>query len=389
MHDPLLELEKKIELHKKKKRERFLRIGGGAAVAGLLLLFAIWVIAGSLRQPAAPASSSESTSALKASPEASDGTAGFALDGNVKAQGATAQITVSLMGDCTLGTDESFNRNTSLNAYYEYQGADYFFRNVKSILEQDDLSIINMEGTLTDSDQRADKLYAFKGEPEYVDILTEGSIEAANLANNHSHDYGEQSFTDTKETLQDAGITTFGYDETAVLEIKGIKVGLIGIYELADHLERRQQLLDNLEQVKAKGAQIIIVVFHWGNEKETSPDSNQTTLGRLAIDHGADLVVGHHSHVLQPIEEYNGKYIAYSLGNFCFGGNSNPSDKDTVIFQQTFTVKDGILQETKDVHIIPCRISSDASFNNYQPTPVDGEDAQRIYGKLNFPATSY
>lgn len=389
MHDPLLELEKKIELHRKKKRRLLLRAGGSVAVAGLFLFFVIWVIAGSLRKPASPASSSGDTPISKATGGTANGTAGFALEGNIKTKGASAKITVSLMGDCTLGTDESFHQDTSLNAYYEYQGPDYFFRNVKSILDQDDLSIINMEGTLTTSDQRQDKLFAFKGEPEYVNILTEGSIEAANLANNHSHDYGEQSFLDTKETLQEAGITTFGYDETALLEIKGIKVGLIGIYELADHLEREQQLLKHLEQVQKEGAQIIIVVFHWGNEKETSPDSNQTTLGRLAIDHGADLVVGHHSHVLQPVENYKGKYIAYSLGNFCFGGNSNPSDKDTIIFQQTFTVKDGILQQTEDIHIIPCRISSDTSCNNYQPTPVDGEDATRIYKKLNFPATSY
>lgn len=301
-----------------------------------------------------------------------------------KPESSETEITVSLMGDCTLGTDMNFNWNTSLNAYFEYQGADYFFKNVKSILEADDLSIVNMEGTLTTSDQRVENLFAFKGDADYVNILTSGSVEAANMANNHSHDYGEQGFSDTLNTLKSAGITTFGYDETAVIDVKGIKIGLVGIYELYDHLERTSQLLDNMEKVKEEGAQITIVVFHWGNEKETQPDSNQTTLGHLAIDNGADLVVGHHSHVLQPIEKYKGKYIAYSLGNFCFGGNSNPSDKDTIIFQQTFTWKDGILKDDGNINIIPCRISSDSSYNNYQPTPVTGEDAKRIYEKLEY-----
>lgn len=107
--------------------------------------------------------------------------------------------------------------------------------------------------------------------------------------------------------LDSRGIVHFGYDETAVMEIKGVKVGLVGIYELNDHLGREEQLKQNIAKVKEDGAQIIIVIFHWGNEKEEIPDSNQTTLGRLAIDEGADLVCGHHPHVLQGIEEYKGK----------------------------------------------------------------------------------
>lgn len=120
---------------------------------------------------------------------------------------------------------------------------------------------------------------------------------------------GSQSFSDTMNALDAEGVVHFGYDETAVMDVKGIKVGLVGIYELYDHLGREQQLKDNIEKVKADGAQLIIVIFHWGNEKETVPDSNQTTLGRLAIDLGADLVCGHHPHVLQGIEEYKGKNI--------------------------------------------------------------------------------
>ena len=134
-------------------------------------------------------------------------------------------------------------------------------------------------------------------------------MEAVNTANNHSHDYGEQSFQDTMNALDAQGIVHFGYDETAVMDIKGVKVGLVGIYELYDHLEREQQLKDNIAKVKEDGAELIIVIFHWGNEKETVPDSNQTTLGHLAIDLGADLVCGHHPHVLQGIEEYKGKNI--------------------------------------------------------------------------------
>lgn len=294
-------------------------------------------------------------------------------------------LTLSVVGDCTLGTDETFDYDTSLNAYYENYGADYFLQNVKDIFSTDDLTIANFEGTLTDSDEREDKTFAFKAPASYASILTGGSVEAVNTANNHSHDYGEQSFDDTLAALDDAGIVHFGYDETAVMDVKGIKVGLVGIYELYDHLEREQQLKDNIAKVKADGAQLIVAIFHWGNETETVPDSNQTTLGRIAIDEGADLVCGHHPHVLQGIETYKGRNIVYSLGNFCFGGNSSPSDMDTMIYQQTFTIDADGVKKDNVTNIIPCSISSATydGYNNYQPTPAEGDEATRILGKIN------
>lgn len=297
----------------------------------------------------------------------------------------SVSLTLSVVGDCTLGTDETFDYDTSLNAYYENYGADYFLQNVKDIFSTDDLTIANFEGTLTDSDEREDKTFAFKAPASYASILTGGSVEAVNTANNHSHDYGEQSFNDTLAALDDAGIVHFGYDETAVMDVKGIKVGLVGIYELYDHLEREQQLKDNIAKVKADGAQLIVVIFHWGNETETVPDSNQTTLGRIAIDEGADLVCGHHPHVLQGIETYKGRNIVYSLGNFCFGGNSSPSDMDTMIYQQTFTIDADGVKKDNVTNIIPCSISSAAydGYNNYQPTPAEGDEATRILGKIN------
>ena len=297
----------------------------------------------------------------------------------------SVSLTLSVVGDCTLGTDETFDYDTSLNAYYENYGADYFLQNVKDIFSTDDLTIANFEGTLTDSDEREDKTFAFKAPASYASILTGGSVEAVNTANNHSHDYGDQSFDDTLAALDDAGIVHFGYDETAVMDVKGIKVGLVGIYELYDHLEREQQLKDNIAKVKADGAQLIVVIFHWGNETETVPDSSQTTLGRIAIDEGADLVCGHHPHVLQGIETYKGKNIVYSLGNFCFGGNSSPSDMDTMIYQQTFTIDADGVKKDNVTNIIPCSISSAAydGYNNYQPTPAEGDEATRILGKIN------
>ena len=291
-------------------------------------------------------------------------------------------LTISVVGDCTLGTDEAFDYSTSLNAYFENYGKEYFLQNVKSIFEADDLTIANNEGTFTDSSSREDKTFAFKAPASFAGIYSSSSVEAVNTANNHSHDYGEQSFQDTMDALDAQGIVHFGYDETAVMDIKGVKVGRIGIYELKDGLGRQQQVIDTIQEVKDQGAQVIIVSFHWGTERSNIPDDIQKTLAHLAVDQGADLVVGHHPHVLQGIEKYQGKNIVYSLGNFCFGGNSAPSDMDSMIFQQTFTISNDGVKADNVTNIIPCSISSAYGYNNYQPTPAEGDEKTRIMEKI-------
>ena len=379
------DIYKKSKYYQEKRQKLLIATG-----IGIFVLVFILILAGirgcsnyiSSRQAAAKKTVSMNASKDNSQKASSDSQNTDSSNATVS---SPVSLTLSVVGDCTLGTDETFDYDTSLNAYYENYGADYFLQNVKDIFSTDDLTIANFEGTLTDSDEREDKTFAFKAPASYASILTGGSVEAVNTANNHSHDYGEQSFDDTLAALDDAGIVHFGYDETAVMDVKGIKVGLVGIYELYDHLEREQQLKDNIAKVKADGAQLIVVIFHWGNETETVPDSNQTTLGRIAIDEGADLVCGHHPHVLQGIETYKGRNIVYSLGNFCFGGNSSPSDMDTMIYQQTFTIDANGVKKDNVTNIIPCSISSAAydGYNNYQPTPAEGDETTRILGKIN------
>ena len=379
------DIYKKSKYYQEKRQKLLIATG-----IGIFVLVFILILAGirgcsnymSSRQAAAKKTVSMNASKDNSQKASSDSQN---ADSSNAAVSSPVSLTLSVVGDCTLGTDETFDYDTSLNAYYENYGADYFLQNVKDIFSADDLTIANFEGTLTDSDEREDKTFAFKAPASYASILTSGSVEAVNTANNHSHDYGDQSFDDTLAALDDTGIVHFGYDETAVMDVKGIKVGLVGIYELYDHLEREQQLKDNIAKVKADGAQLIVVIFHWGNETETVPDSNQTTLGRIAIDEGADLVCGHHPHVLQGIETYKGRNIVYSLGNFCFGGNSSPSDMDTMIYQQTFTIDADGVRKDNVTNIIPCSISSAAydGYNNYQPTPAEGDEATRILGKIN------
>lgn len=289
-------------------------------------------------------------------------------------------VTVTAVGDCTFATDVNAPKSGSFDEYAANNGYDYFFHKVKPIFEEDDLTIVNFEGTLSNQGTRADKQFAFRGKPEYVQILTTSSVEAANLANNHSADYGDVSLADTIKHLNEAGISNFIGTNTAIRDVNGISVGLVGIDALNE--AEAEKLESAIGSVKSLGAQLVIVSIHWGEEKSNIPTSDQRALGRRAVDAGADLVIGTHPHVLQGVERYNSKYIAYSLGNFCFGGNNNPADKDTVIYRQVFTFVDGVLQEDENMSLIPCTISGYDDYNDYCPSLPSGDRKTLIQNRL-------
>jgi poly-gamma-glutamate synthesis protein (capsule biosynthesis protein) len=293
-------------------------------------------------------------------------------------------ITISAAGDCTLGSDIDYISGESfMNEYKKQNDYAYFFENVKSIFEKDDLTIVNLETTLTTATERANKTYKFKGNPEFTNILIEGSVEAVNIANNHSHDYLQQGYEDTMSNLELANINYFGYDNKSIKDVNGIMVGMLGYEGWQDTQNLRDEIFNSVNELKDNGAQLIIVSFHWGIERDNYPNDTQKSLAHYTVDAGADLILGHHPHVVQGIEEYNGKNIVYSLSNFCFGGNKNPSDKDTFIFQQTFNFIDGVKIEDNQKNIIPCSISSVTHRNDYKPTVSEGSEKERILNRID------
>ena len=294
-------------------------------------------------------------------------------------------ITISAAGDCTFGSDRS--SPASANFYSVYQRVknnNYFFRKVSSIFEKDDLTIVNLEGTLSNRGQRADKKYAFRGSPSYAKILTKGHIEAVSFANNHCKDYGTVSYQDTCSTLKKNKILYASYGKTSIYQTKGKKIGMVAVDSLEGVSTSQKLIQTGIQKLKKKNADLIIVSIHGGIEYTSQPSDTQKSLYRYAVQKGADLVLGHHPHVLQGIEKYKGAYIVYSLGNFCFGGNTNPPDKDTMIFQQKFTFQgDKLLRKKSPAKVIPCSISSRSDINNYQPTPVSGKRYQKILSRLS------
>lgn len=291
----------------------------------------------------------------------------------------TIPITITAVGDCTLGGDIKTGNHRNFEEYAKKYGADYFFENVRGLFEQDDLTIVNLEGPLTTSDDmRGGRTFNFRGYPQYVQILSGSSVEIANVANNHALDFGESGLTETAQVLTNAGIGVSGFSRVYTTEIKGVRVCSVGFTEWA---YSEEQIVKAIESVR-DDCDLLIVSVHWGEEKEYEPLESQRKLGRAMVDAGADVVIGNHSHVYGGVEKYNDKYIIYSLGNFCFGGNSNPSDKNCTIFQQTFNVnKDGSVTDG-GINIIPARVSGSNSTNDFQPYILSGDAAAKQLSKI-------
>lgn len=307
---------------------------------------------------------------------------------DTEAEPEIIEITINAVGDITLGTNQKHNYSNSFHEYYDNYGHEYFLQNVKDIFETDDFTIGNLEGTLTESNDLNPKLWNHKGKPEYVEVLTCASIEAVSLGNNHIMDYNQEGADDTIKYVSEAGIeyalsgewgNHYGLYETE----KGILIGFVSVNEHYDEKACYPMLEEGFKYLEEAGADLIIACTHWGGDKVYEPEPEQYVMGKWCIDLGYDVVLGCHSHLLQGVEYYKGKYIVHCLGNFCYGGNKNPDDKETMIWQQTFTFVDGILQDDSDVTIIPCRLSSVKNKNDYCPIVLDGEEAERVIQHIN------
>ncbi len=285
-------------------------------------------------------------------------------------------LTITCTGDFTIGGDSRKAKNI-FEEELSARGGDINFtmRNIRDVLMQDDMTLVNFEGTLTESkyvpEKKKKNQFLFSAPPSYVTMLSDNGIEAVSLENNHIMDHGEEVYEETKQVLTEAGIVYSNSTEIGIYEAKGIQIAMLSYLCIDRYESLWDKVPADIQAAKAKYP-IVIVSFHWGNEKDYSPTQNQIRMGRLAADSGADLVVGHHSHRMNPIEYYNGVYICYSLGNFCFSGNSKPSDMNSYLFQIRFSCLDGEVT-TKGFRIIPIRISSRTDRNDFTPTPITKE----------------
>ncbi|MDR3051791.1 MAG: CapA family protein [Oscillospiraceae bacterium] len=291
---------------------------------------------------------------------------------------------ITVGGDCSLGIqpgwEEKFDSFTTLVGA---MGEAYPFSGIVGIFSRDDMTLVNLEGPLTHSTDKQKRPVSLKGPPGYVRILQQGSVEAVNLANNHILDYGEEGKAETIATLDQAGIVHSGGAETAIFQKGNIRVGMIG----HSMPYNKNRLLDISPQVRAlrdAGCQIVIASFHWGSEYKYEFTREQRQLARAAIDAGADVVVGHHPHVIQGIEKYKDRYILYSLGNLVFGGWLTPRDRDSFLAQLTFYVDPDIFgqQAPPQLSLLPVLITDQTKGTDYRPVLPDEHESDRILRKI-------
>lgn len=293
------------------------------------------------------------------------------------------QIVITVGGDCTIGNTVAQEESPlGFKTVVSREGLAWPFSGIVDVLSQDDLTIVNCEGTFTDNQERVDKLYNFKGPTEYAKIFTYGSVEAVTLANNHAMDYGSQGKEDTMTALDEQGIVYFFEKQTAIYEVRGVKIGLIG--NSFPYKNEQRDISGDVKELRNAGCQIVLAVFHWGSEGEYKFTREQRKIGRAAIKAGADAVIGHHPHVIQGIEAYEDSYILYSLANLVFGGNVDPKDKDTYLAQFTFTVnEDGSLEGKPELKLIPAQLTQQTKGTDYKPVLVtDEKEHQRIMKKI-------
>ena len=294
---------------------------------------------------------------------------------------AEKTIRMTFTGDVTLGSEESKkNQSTSFVTKATEEGYAYFFAQVKELFSQDDLTVVNLEGPLTDksTQENTKKYYRFRGPTDYVNILLEGSVEACNLANNHTYDFGKQGYESTQATLDAAGIGYFGQQTTYIYEKDGVKIAFFGLNSTQFN-GNRNWARDEIARLKAdEGVNAVVFVFHGGQEYGKKHNKNQETYAHFAIDAGADLVIMHHPHVVQGIEIYNNRTICYSLGNFCFGGNKDVRALEALVAGVTMTFSDSGEYLGQQVDLYPANISGTNPSNNFQPLFVTGEAAQTV-----------
>ena len=294
----------------------------------------------------------------------------------------TGTVCITFLGDCTLGGEEKVrSAYRGFARTVERNGFEYPFRNLIALTGKDDLTVANLEGVLSDRElPKVRKEFNFIGSAAYTGILTAGSVECVDLANNHTRDYDNAGYADTKEALEKAGIAWFGTDGMAIWKSdEGLMIGFLGVYGSLSG-SKAKQFQQRAEILRSMGCGAVITVMHAGTEYDPKPDGYQRQIAAKAAP-VSSLIVGHHPHIVQGVEDRDGVPVVYSLGNCVFGGNGNPKDHDALALQAELHFDEGELTGIT-LHFYPISVTGEANFNDYSPVLLEGKGAERVLRKM-------
>ena len=283
---------------------------------------------------------------------------------------------VSFLGDCSIGDAVSAaGKAGSYQTVVDREGYAWPFSLVQKYIGTDDMTVGNLEIVITTKTRHKNIVYPLRADPDHVNILTEGSIEVLNTANNHCYDFYRDGYVDTLQALDDAGIDRFGcvnytrkngFDDVLVKDVNGIRFGMIGFtYPTDADVKHAEQLIKKLRE--EDHCDYVIVSLHWGRETYTVPGQGNAKYAKKMLDAGADMIYGHHPHVLQPIAFHNNKPILFSTGNCTFGTLSNNMDQHAGIFQITFEkTENGAVP--RRLEVIPCKYYKSGDYRIEEET---------------------
>ena len=303
-------------------------------------------------------------------------------------------ITITCTGDTTLGSNKRVQTKyyeASYQYYIEQNGYAWPFAGIRHLTENDDITLVNLEGVLHMPEELSTSRFAFNGPADYAKILSEGSVEIVNLANNHIGDYLQEGYDATTAALDAEGIKYCG-DTDHGRELywfdfdNDVRIGFIGL--LPSYRGKNPAKVEqDFKKLKDAGCDVIIASIHAGVEGQATHSQMTDTYRKLATALGAHIVVGTHPHVPQGLWVEKGVTTFHSLGNFSFGGHAQPKDKDSAILQQQIIRNPDGTVELGELIRIPCWITSDENqiWNNYQPTPMKPEEEgyDRALSKLD------
>jgi len=307
------------------------------------------------------------------------------------------EINLLLLGDVCLATN--FGGRNRFHSLYDSEGPEYFFQYMKPYFAKADYVIANLENVFTDrTAYQKGKIYTYKANAKYVDVIYKSGITHVAVVNNHMHDYLQEGFDDSLKLLEQGGIKWFGtneykssnielgsvkVDKKEIIEKDGFKIGLLSYYGFNTAFATDTMIDRDVKYLKEEqGVDYIICYVHWGGQGTYPVDQRQKSYGRKLIDKGVDLVVGGHPHVIQGMEVYNGKHIFYSLGDFMFVGRSTPKDPDGLMIDlKLILTEDGnIIEEFK---YIPVLWGGNSKSNEYTPKVGSDVEIERGLKKLN------